>query len=121
MLPPVYALLAANSGVTNFVGSDPSRIYRHGNAPQRVATPYITWYTTLAPENDISDLPRIDKNTVQIDVWSEKDAEVEELAEAVRDAVEPFHHMISAGPNTRDPETMRYRITLIFTFWTDRP
>lgn len=120
MLPGVYAILANAAGVVALIGTPP-RIYRHGDAPQGVLRPYITWFvSSAAPANNLDDVPPVDEYTVQIDCWSEKDAEVEQLAEAVRDAIEPLQHLIGVS-NGRDPETMRFRISLIFTFWTDRP
>lgn len=121
MLPAVFAILANDSEVTGFIGSAPARVYRHGEAPQGVTAPYVTWFLVFGrPENCLDETPRIDAHSVQVDCWSDSDAEVEQLATAVRDAIEPFHHMIAVGPNGRDPETMRYRIGMTFTFWTDR-
>jgi hypothetical protein len=118
MLPAVFPLLAADSDVASLVGPSPLRVYRHGEAPQKVALPYITWFLTSGrPENILDDVAPVDEDTVQIDCWSDSDAEVEQLATAVRAAIEPTHHLISKGPNGRDPETMRYRIGLTFTFW----
>ena len=68
----------------------------------------------------LGELPLVDSYSVQIDCWSDSDAEVEQLAEAVRNAIEAEHHITSFGPNGRDPETMRYRIGMTFTFWNPR-
>lgn len=122
MLPDVFLLLANADEVTSLIGDSPVRAYRHGAAPQRVTLPYVTWFVGSAnPANSLDGVPSVDEYTVQIDCWSEADEQVECLAEAVRDAIEPEHYMISIGPNGRDPETMRYRVSMTFTFWTDRP
>lgn len=121
MLPAVFPLLAQDSDVTSYIGSAPARVYRHGDAPQTVSAPYITWFVVSGtPENTLADAPRVDGYSVQVDCWSDSDEEVERLAEAVRNAIEPSHHMISVGLNGRDPDSMRYRISLTFTFWTPR-
>lgn len=126
MLPAVFEILAADSGVTGFIGTSPPKIYRHGEAPQTVngvplRPPYVTWFLVSGtPLNHLDGLPPIDEYSVQVDCWSGSDEEVEQLAKAVRDAIEPEHHMISVGPNGRDPETMRFRIGMTFTFWNHR-
>lgn len=122
MLPPVYSLLTADVGVTALVGT---RIYRHGAAPQKVVAPYITWsLVSGTPENELSSLPRVDRLEVQIDCWSNNtgtgDAEVESVATAVRDALEPVAHMTAIVANEQDFETRRYRLGLQFTFWLRR-
>lgn len=119
MLPQVKALLVSDSDVAGLVGT---RVYRHGDAPQNVALPYVTWFLVSGlPENEMSELPKIDAHHVQVDCWSNSDLEVEALATAVRDAIEPEHHMTAVAVNGRDPETKRYRIGMTFIFWTHRP
>ncbi|HKK31098.1 MAG TPA: DUF3168 domain-containing protein [Alphaproteobacteria bacterium] len=121
MLPAVFPILAGDSGVTGFIGTSPARVYRHGDAPQTVVAPYVTWFVVSGtPENELDELPKVDNYTVQVDCWSDSDAEVEQMAAAVRDALEAEYHMTAVGPNGRDPETKRYRIGMSFTFWTSR-
>jgi hypothetical protein len=118
MLPAVYQLLRDSSAVTAAVGT---RIYRHGDAPQDVTRPYITWSVISgAPENALDEAPRIDNQTVQVNVWHDSDTGIETLAKDVRDAIEAEHHITQGPTNSRDPETMRYRISFIFTFWNHR-
>lgn len=126
MLPQVFPLLRDNVAVTALIGSNPVRAYRHGTAPQSVVAPYVTWFVVTGnPENTLEDLPRIDRYEVQVDCWSENTGtggtQVENLAEAVRNAIEPSAHMTAVVANTRDQETQRYRIGLQFTFWHHRP
>ncbi len=122
MLPPVFPILSNDPQV---VGICAKRIYRHGSAPQAVVAPYVTWFVVSGlPENSISETPRVDRYTVQIDCWSDNTGTgsqtVESLATGVRDAIEPLHHMTAVVANERDPETDRYRIGLQFDFWTER-
>jgi len=121
MLPAVFPILAGDSEVTGFIGAAPVRAYRHGEAPQTVALPYVTWFvSTGAPENHLDGLPPVDSYSVQVDCWSDDQDQVEALATAVRDAIEHEHHMTAVIANGRDPTTMRYRIGMIFSFWTHR-
>lgn len=120
MLPNVFQLMKASTAVKALVGSNPVRVYRHGDAPENVAIPYYTWSATSTPENQLDGVPFTDRHNVQLDAWSDDDAEAEAMAIAARDAIEPHQHMTGFGPSGRDPETMRYRFTLNFTFWLDR-
>lgn len=125
MLPQVFPLLRDSAAVTAIIGSNPVRCYRHGSAPQGVTAPYVTWYVvTGTPENSLEALPRVDSYSVQVDCWSDNTGTgstgVETLAEAVRDAIEPYAYMTALAVNDRDPETMRYRIGMTFTFWPRR-
>lgn len=122
MFPTIYATLAAASGVTDIVGASPARVYRHGSAPQNVDRPYVTWAIVAGlPENNLSDLPPNDRITVQVDAWSPDDAEVEELALAVRDAIEPHAHMTGVIANLQDNETRLFRVGMQFDWILIRP
>lgn len=125
MLPPVFPLLRAAQAVTALIGTSPTRAFRHGSAPQNVAAPYVTWAVISGvPQNALDEVPRVDQLSVQVDCWSDNtgtgSAAVEQLATAVRDALEPHAHMVSGPADSRDPETMRYRITMTFDFWRSR-
>lgn len=121
MLPPVYRTLRDSQAVVRLVGS---RIYRHGSAPQEQARPYLTWFLVSGtPENTLSELPSKDRATIQIDCWcgaSDGDRQVEELATAVRDALEPVCHMTSVPSDGREPATKLWRMTLQFDWFIDR-
>jgi hypothetical protein len=121
MLPPIFQTLQASPTVTALVAN---RIFRHGSAPQDVVTvrPYVTWQLVSAiPANTLSELPSIDNNTIQVDCWSEIDAQVETLAEAVRDAIEPYAHMTGILIDSRETDTKLFRISLQFDWWKFRP
>jgi len=121
MLPPVFQTLKASSAVKAIVGSNPPRIYRHGAAPQDTAQPYCTWFAvSTTPANNLSDLPPVDLVSVQVDCYHQTDAGVENLARAVRDAIEPHAHMVSMPANMREPESKLYRIALTFDWWLGR-
>ena len=126
MFPAIFATVAADSTVTAIIGTNPTRFYRHGSAPQNVAAPYATWFVVAGvPENNLSDTPPVDRYTIQVDAWSDNtgtgSAGVETLAEALRDCLEALGHMTGVIVNTRDAETQRYRIGMQFDIWHDRP
>jgi len=123
MLPPVFQTLLASPAVTAIVGSGlGARIYRHSSAPQDTTQPYITWFLVSgAPENTLSELPSIDRMSIQVDCWSLSDQGIEDMATAVRDAIEPYAHMLSVPVDSQEPDTKLYRISLQFDWWQSRP
>lgn len=113
MFPPVYRTLAAASAVTAIVGAHPAlRCYRHGEAPQHeggAGEPYLTWFIVGDdPALQLSGAPNHDRISVQIDAWSRNDLQAEQLAKAVRAALEPRASRVVV--NGREPETRLYRI-----------
>lgn len=122
MLPQVYPILRDDPEVAALING---RVYRHGSAPHNVTAPYVTWFVvTGLPENSIAELPRADRYEVQVDCWSVNTGTgsrgIETLAQAVRDAIEPFAHMTAMNVDERDEDTQRYRISMQFTFWKIR-
>lgn len=122
MLPNLFPLLAASSAVTDIIGTNPVRFYRHGSAPQDVVAPYVTHRTiSMIPQNNLSGLPLADDSRVQVSCWSDNTGTgslgVETLASAVRAAIEPTWHILSVTDGGRDPETMRYRIDMDVQVW----
>lgn len=118
MLPNVYQALRSNAAVVNAVGT---RIYRHGSAPQDVVKPYVTWFVvTGQPQDVLNAAPCHDRDTVQVDCWSETDTGVETLAYAVRDALD--NKLISNRMviNNRETDTKLYRIAIEADFIASR-
>ena len=118
MLPNVYQALRSNATVVSTVGT---RIYRHGSAPQDVVKPYITWFlVTGQPQDILNAAPCHDRNTVQIDCWSDSDTGVETLAYAVRAALD--NQLISNRMviNNRETDTKLYRIAIEADFIASR-
>ncbi|MCC2632182.1 MAG: hypothetical protein K0S48_68 [Ramlibacter sp.] len=121
MLPPIFALLKAAPAVTAIVGTDPVKVFRHGAAPQGTVAPYVVWSVISdVPENNLSDLPPTDRVTVQVDCYHTTDAGIEQLAIAVRNALEPHGHMTGMPINQRETDTQLFRIALQFDLWVGR-
>lgn len=122
MLPPVFQTLKASTAVKALVGTNPPRIWSHGTVPpsipRPIRDPYITWFLVgAAPENNLSDPPPVDRQTVQVDCWHPDKAGIEILADAARDAIEPVAHMTSVLFDEQEPETKLFRIALQFDFF----
>ncbi len=123
MLPPIYQRLLTSAAVVAAVGTGTSaKIFRNGRAPQGLRdTAYITWFVVAdTPENNLSDLPPVDRVTVQVDIWHPTDTGCAALAKSVRDCIEPVAHMTGMPVNARDAVTQLYRIGLQFDWWLDR-
>lgn len=125
LLPPVFSVLKSSANVKAFVGTNPPRIYKHGEAPQLVdgekKLPYVTWFVaTAAPENQLSGTPSTDRMTIQVNCWHDTSAGIDLLAQAVRDAIEPVAYMTGMPIDQREPETRLYWIALQFDWYNDR-
>lgn len=120
MLPPIFAWLSAAAPVTAILGTPP-KVSRHGDAPQDEGAPYVTWSVIGdLPENNLSDLPPLDRVTIQADCYHLTDSGIEALAIAVRDALEQHGHMTGMPVNQRETGTRLYRIALQFDFFLAR-
>lgn len=120
MIPPIYQTLQASAAVRALLGARP-RVFRMGEAPQDSDKPYATWLLISGiPENTLSETPAIDRDSIQLDVWSRSDAECEEIAIAIRDRMEQVTHMTAFRVHGREEETRLYRIGLDFDVWLPR-
>lgn len=121
MMPSVFLTLKADPTVWGIVGGNPARIWQTSapeDVPRPNANPYVIWsLVTGTPENNLSDPPPVDRQSIQIDCWHKTQVGVDNLATAVRDAVEPVAHMTGVVISTQDQETKLFRIGMQFDFW----
>lgn len=110
MNPTIFEVCRANTGVTDLLGLSPTRFYPFGQAPQNTAMPYAVWQTVGgAPENYLGQVPDIDLYSLQVDVYALTSSAARDVAQAIRDAVEPVAHITSWRGESRDTETKAYR------------
>jgi hypothetical protein len=124
MMPPIYRWLEGVPAVANLVGD---RIFPFGLADQNTPYPYVTFQIISGlPEQYLGDRPDIDSVQVQVDCWGTNKADgaggtqVSNVADAVRDVLEGYGHMVGFGSTERDPDTLSYRYRMDFEFWTPR-
>jgi len=118
MLPPIYALLSSTTAVTALVST---RIYPHGEAPQDVTEPYVTWFLVVgSPLLRLEGTPDRDHYMIQLDCWHPTSAGVVALATAVRNALETVCHVTEIVLNQRDFETRLYRLAIQADYWLSR-
>lgn len=119
---PVFALLSASTPLKAIVGTSPVRVWMDTVPPdQSQDRPYITWNVVGgSPENYLKAVPKIDNGRIQIDTWSKDKDQCHTMAKLVRDLLEPTSYMIGVPVSGYEPDTMLYRYTLEFSFWTRR-
>lgn len=106
MNPPIFQVCAAAAGVTALLGTGPTRLFPFGNAPQGVTLPYAVWQMVSgSPENYLGEVPDIDQYTIQIDVYANRGSTARQVAEALRDAIEPQAHIVGWNGESTDPDT----------------
>lgn len=120
MFPPIYTTLQASPEVRALLGARP-RFWQFGEAPaidpqsRATQTPYATWLLVAgAPFNTLSEAPDRDRQTVQIDVWGNTEAEVRDAARAVRAQLETVTHCLGFRTLPRDADTRLFRVSLDF-------
>lgn len=121
MLAPIFKTIDTPA-VRAIVGG---RIYAKGRAPQGTKPPYITWFTVVGdPYNHLSGPPGADNDSVQIDCWAGPDGDQEgicdQLAKAVRDALDAAGQACRIIIDTREPDTMLFRVSLSVEFIHNR-
>jgi uncharacterized protein DUF3168 len=122
MTPAVFGIIAASAECTAIIGSPPQmRFYSFSEAPQTPQRPYAVWQMiTSVPANYLGRLPDTDDARVQVDVYADQQSTANQLAVAIRDAIEPHAHMVNASDRARDPTTRAYGYLMEFEFFTPR-
>lgn len=120
-LPPVFTTLKNSSAVTNLIGTNPTRCYLFGTAPQGTQQPYVVWsLPSSVPENHLDRLPVVDFDRVQLDVYATNPLDCLNLCKAIRDALEPLGHMVLKLDMGKEEPSNLHRWILQFNFWTAR-
>jgi hypothetical protein len=121
MFPPVFATAAADAAVKVALGSNPTRLYPFGEAPQGVTAPYATFQTVSgSPENYLAQRPDSDEFRVQLDVYAATPTAARNAAKALRDALEPLGYVVSWNGEFRDADTNLYRYSFDWSHLTPR-
>lgn len=115
-MPAVRALLKTATG--------PLRIYLFGKAPQNSPLPYVVWQMAYgSPENYLDKVPDVDSMGTQFDVYaspSQGAIVARQVAQAIRDAIEPHAHIVSWRGDSTDPQTNNCRFSFDADWWVNR-
>lgn len=121
MIPPIFSTVDV-SPVRALLkdGKDELRFYSFGRAPQNVKKPYAVWRQVYGqPENYLSNIPDMDLYGTQIDIYADPTPQgakqARQIAEALRNAIEPVAHITAWRGESRDPDTNNY----VFSFDVD--
>ena len=117
MLPNVYQTLRGNSTVVSTVGT---RIPSWFCATECTEAIYYLVLVAGTPENVLNAAPCSDRDTIQIDCWSESDEGIETLAYAVRAALDSNLISNRMVINNRESDTKLYRIAIEADFIASR-
>lgn len=110
--PPIFTACMASEAVTDLLGLQPLRVFPHGEAPENVARPYVTWQIVSGnPENYLADRPDVDGWRLQVDIWGDTVASVQQVASAMADAIEGQSYITSWRGTSKDPSTGRRRLS----------
>ena len=116
MKPPIFDIIKVVSAVTALLGTVPVRFFPFGQAPDEIEMPYAIWQTVSgSPENYLSGVPSIDGWLVQVDVYAKKGSTARNVAEALRDAIEPEAYITAwRGESKEDDNIFRYSFDVEF-------
>jgi len=110
MTAPIFSVCAANSGVTELLGTGPTRLYPHGEAPEGTAKPYAVWQVVSgSPINYFNGVPDTDRYGLQVDVYAETASAANAVVVALRRAIAQQAYVTGFGIDTQDPDTQNYR------------
>lgn len=106
MQPPIFPVCAADPAVTAVLGTNPTRLFPFGEAPQGVAKPYAVWrHIGGSPENYLGQRPDVDSFGIQVDVYASTGSDATAVATAIRDAIEDKAYVVRWGAQDTDPDT----------------
>ena len=105
-MPPLFAVCAADPGVTALLGVNPTRLFPFGDAPENVAKPYAVYQVLNGvPENYLGEPPDIDEWNIQIDVYASSVTSALAVQAAMRRALEAHCYVTRLGGTGTEPST----------------
>lgn len=108
--PPIFQVAAADPAVTALLGTNPTRLYLFGMAPDNPAGTYCVWQIIDgSPDNYLAGRPDVESHTLQVDVYATTAAEARAAGQALECAVELSASVVGYNGENRDTETGRYR------------
>jgi len=124
MFPNIFGYVSSSEAVKQLIGSNPVRFWPFAMAPQKgqmgYGLPYAVWQSPYGtPENYLNQLPDIDNVAAQIDVYAQTLDSARLAARAIRDAVEPYGHVVSYNGEEKDGPTGLYRFGFTVEFWQE--
>lgn len=124
MFPNIFQYVSASDSVKALVGESPVRFWPFAMAPQKgqmgYGVPYAVWQSPYGtPQNYLNQFPDIDNLGAQIDVYAQTVDSARSCAIAIRNAVEPYGHVVSYNGEEKDSASGLYRVGFTVEFWQD--
>lgn len=108
--PPIFQVAASDPGVTDLLGSNPTRLYLFGLAPEKPIGTYCVWQVVNgAPEGFLAGRPDAEAYGLQLDVYASTAAAARAAGHAIEYAIELSSTITSYNGETKDAETGLYR------------
>jgi len=126
MYPPVFEIAKQNAAVLAALGSNPTRLWPFGRAPQPgqpgYGVPYAVHQLVYGtPVNSLGCVPDMDNFGIQLDVYAANATDARSAAAALRDAYEGSQNpVVSWNGEDIDPPTGLYRVSFTVEFWPER-
>lgn len=122
MYPPVFLIIAGDDACTTLLGTNPTRFWPFGQAPEDEQRPYATHQLIVGvPLNHISCKPGMDQFTLQIDCFAKTASGCRTLAKTIGSALEDQHAVITSWDiDEIDQPTGLYRVAFTVDFFTAR-
>lgn len=104
--PPIFPAVAADSACTALLGTNPTRFWAYGMAPENETRPYAVHRLISGdPNNALSCTPDCDNLTLQFNCYGRTDAEATSIMLAIRDVVETMGYITGWLNDGIDPDT----------------
>lgn len=119
--PPVFTLATGSTAVTSLLGTSPTRFWPFGIAVQDTSRPYAVHQLIYGtPENSLSCPANIDMLGIQFDSYAKSVTAARNVAEALREAMEPAGYVVALNGEMWEQNTGLYRVSFTVEFWQDR-
>ncbi|MDS9879443.1 DUF3168 domain-containing protein [Pseudomonas protegens] len=110
MTAPIFVVCAGSPEVTALLGTSPTRLYPHGEAPEGTTKPYAVWQVVSgSPINYVSGVPDTDRYGLQVDVYAETASSADAVVGVLRKAIAQQAYITGFGIDARDKDTRNYR------------
>lgn len=119
MNPDLFTIATASPAVLALLGSNPTRLWPAGRAPQNQARPYAVHQVIYGtPENSLSCPATLDNVGIQVDAYAPELGDARAVARALRDAIETAgFHVVALNGETWEANTGLYRVSFTAELW----
>ena len=122
--PPIQQIAEASSAVVALLENPTDgklRLWPFGYAEQKSSRPYAVHQLIYGtPENSLSCPANIDMLGIQFDSYAKSVTAARNVAEALREAMEPAGYVVALNGEMWEQNTGLYRVSFTVEFWQDR-